>query len=221
MRSLRLNGSKPYALIHQSQNFFIECFSAFLKDGNFHNAIDYYQANHIWLSHNKDTEALYDIHFFIDASIGYDATAEIIQEIKKHKTPSLKVIVMTTHVNPISIQRLKRLNAHCIFHKQDSSVDFYDCLVRLSHQKSYHSTTIQQILNKELRLSNQFDLTTREIEIIKLFAQGYSISETAQTLSLSKHTVVAHRRNLFRKTNSKNITSLIHTVRNSELIDLN
>ncbi|MGV3695537.1 response regulator transcription factor [Flavobacterium sp.] len=52
-------------------------------------------------------------------------------------------------------------------------------------------------------------LSKREKEIIQLIAQEYTTEEIAERLIISKHTVEAHRKNIFFKLQVKNIAGLI------------
>lgn len=53
------------------------------------------------------------------------------------------------------------------------------------------------------------NLTFREREILKLIAKEYSNSKIAEELFISERTVETHRKNIFRKTNTKSIVGLI------------
>lgn len=52
-------------------------------------------------------------------------------------------------------------------------------------------------------------ITTRELEILDLLSRGLSSSKIAEILFISRNTVDSHRRQLLRKTESKNIAELI------------
>lgn len=52
-------------------------------------------------------------------------------------------------------------------------------------------------------------LTQRELEVLSLIAKGNSGSEIAQLLILSEHTVRTHRKNILRKTDSRNCKELL------------
>lgn len=73
---------------------------------------------------------------------------------------------------------------------------------------SYHSIEVGR--DSEL-LENTFVklLTGREKEIIKLLSQGQNFNEMASTLNLSPHTINTHKRNILKKTNSRNTTELV------------
>ena len=52
-------------------------------------------------------------------------------------------------------------------------------------------------------------ITTREKEILYLLSRGLNSKEIAAELFISAHTVEYHRRQLLKKTNSRNIAQLI------------
>jgi len=69
---------------------------------------------------------------------------------------------------------------------------------------------IRQLLpsSAEKHTQQQPALTTREIEVLKLLAQGYIIKEIADRLSISVHTVLSHRKNISDKLGIKTIPGL-------------
>ena len=56
--------------------------------------------------------------------------------------------------------------------------------------------------------SNCQSISPRELEIVQLLAKGFASKQIAATLYISKHTVDTHRRNLLKKTNTKNTLEL-------------
>ncbi len=68
-----------------------------------------------------------------------------------------------------------------------------------------------QIKLENFSQSNEFseNLTKREIEVLALIAKGYSGGEIAKILVLSEHTVRTHRKNILKKTNSRNSKELL------------
>ncbi len=52
-------------------------------------------------------------------------------------------------------------------------------------------------------------LSERQLEITQMLAEGLSAEEIADKLFISSHTVRTHRKNILRKTNSKNTTQLV------------
>lgn len=63
----------------------------------------------------------------------------------------------------------------------------------------------ETLLNSMLFGEETRDFTDREAAVIREAQQGNSIEETARKLGISRHTVVSHRRNIFKKTGVRSI----------------
>lgn len=72
--------------------------------------------------------------------------------------------------------------------------------------------------DKEQEKKNVVTLTFREREILKLIAKEYSNVQIANELFISERTVETHRKNIFRKTNTKSIVGLIKYAYEHQLI---
>jgi len=64
-----------------------------------------------------------------------------------------------------------------------------------------------EVNSENSNIKNQ--LSERELEITRMFAEGLSADEIACKLFISSHTVRTHRKNILKKTNSKNTTQLV------------
>ena len=65
------------------------------------------------------------------------------------------------------------------------------------------------ISNVENNGKKPADLSQREIEVLKLIAEGLTNAEIADKLFTSKRTIESHRQNIIEKTQVKNTASLI------------
>lgn len=63
----------------------------------------------------------------------------------------------------------------------------------------------------------QYNLTNREIEIAKYIIKGYSNSEIAKMLFVSKSTVKVHVSNILQKTKAKNRVNLAYILGSIEI----
>ncbi len=63
-----------------------------------------------------------------------------------------------------------------------------------------------------------FNITSREKEILVLITKGYNNRSIAQHLFISEQTVAVHRKNLFRKLGVKNTMALLMTAKERHLI---
>jgi DNA-binding CsgD family transcriptional regulator len=68
----------------------------------------------------------------------------------------------------------------------------------------------RKIFSKIYRAEAISCLSERELEVVKLCHEGMSSKMIAEKLNLSIHTVKNHKRNCMAKTNTHNITELIH-----------
>lgn len=78
-------------------------------------------------------------------------------------------------------------------------------------------------VNRKTDLSNNPNLekiSKREIEVLKMIAEGLSNSEIAERLIISQRTVDGHKSNLIAKTGSKNIIHLLVFAIKNKLIEI-
>ncbi len=75
--------------------------------------------------------------------------------------------------------------------------------------------------NKRLKNINniQFDITTREHEVLLLICKEYTTAEIAAQLYLSTRTIEGHRNNLLEKTGCKNTAGLVIFAMKSHLFE--
>ncbi|HMU10072.1 MAG TPA: response regulator transcription factor [Ferruginibacter sp.] len=66
--------------------------------------------------------------------------------------------------------------------------------------------------------NEEVNLTTREIEIIRLIEKELSNKQIAEQLFLSERTVETHRKNIFRKTNTASVIGLVKYAYEHKLI---
>lgn len=74
----------------------------------------------------------------------------------------------------------------------------------IGNRKDFH----QMHYNKQKELPSNV-LTKREIEILGYIAKGYSASQISEHLNISFYTARTHRKNILRKTESKNVLELV------------
>jgi len=77
----------------------------------------------------------------------------------------------------------------------------------LKDQKAILLKTKQDLFAESPRESI---LTRRETEVLHSLAKGFSTKMIADEFNLSINTVMNHRKNMLKKTNSKNSAELIH-----------
>ncbi|MGZ3933249.1 MAG: response regulator transcription factor, partial [Bacteroidia bacterium] len=68
---------------------------------------------------------------------------------------------------------------------------------------------------------NGVTVTEREIEIVKLIAEGYSNKQIADKLVLSTHTVNTHRKNIMNKLAVNNTAGIVMFAVKNNLLETN
>lgn len=121
---------------------------------------------------------------------------EIADELRK-STTNTKVIFVTSH-NHYAIQAIRK--------------EAFDYLT-----KPVDIDDLKAALNR-LKGTVQSNLTERELEIIRLIAQGKTSQEIAEIIHLSRHTVDTHRRKILEKTECKNSLELIGFAKRSGML---
>jgi DNA-binding NarL/FixJ family response regulator len=127
---------------------------------------------------------------------GYDITRKL-----KELYPSLKVIFVSMHLEPTFIMEAFRAGGDGYVPKQTVAKELIAAIDHVHRNKLYISPivpeTVQQSIFDQMHgipgneLSGK--LTTRQTEILKLVAQGFSGKDMAETLGISESTVAFHK----------------------------
>ena len=138
------------------------------------------------------------------------------QEIKKIK-PDAKIIIVSMHHEKQLIKKLIDQGADGYLLKNSTQREVMDAIEKVLKNQSYFSQDVTlSLLDKSNSVGTGRDLslpisqlTEREIEILKLVAQGMTNKEIGDTLDISHRTVDTHRTNLMKKLDVTNVAGLI------------
>lgn len=136
---------------------------------------------------------------------------ELTQKVKK-RFPNVKVLALSVSYDVSIVHDLIDAGISGFIIKTIGRDELIEAIKTISQGNIYFS---REVSNEILRsLSNRseeevYHLTEREIEIVKLIAQELSNAEIANKLCISERTVETHRKNIYRKTNTKTIVGLI------------
>ncbi|WP_435354005.1 response regulator [Emticicia sp. SJ17W-69] len=138
---------------------------------------------------------------------------ELTQKVKKN-FPEVKVLALSVSYDVSIVHDLIDAGISGFIIKTIGRDELIEAIHEIAKGNIYFS---REVSNEILRsLSNRNDaeeenyhLTEREIEIVKLIAQEFSNGEIAKKLCISERTVETHRKNIYRKTNTKTIVGLI------------
>ena len=136
---------------------------------------------------------------------------ELTQKVKK-KFPNIKILALSVSYDVSIVHDLIDAGISGFIIKTIGRDELIEAIKTIAQGNIYFS---REVSNEILRsLSNKseeetYHLTDREIEIVKLIAQEFSNAEIADKLCISERTVETHRKNIYRKTNTKTIVGLI------------
>ncbi|WP_313263164.1 response regulator transcription factor [Sphingobacterium sp.] len=144
---------------------------------------------------------------------------ELLQVLSK-QYDSIKVVIlsMLNQINYVIEAFESGLAGYLV-----KNVGYHELLFGLNHIANggrYMSEEIAMILLDQVRsgqsyaqipgeLQTDFDISERELEVLKLIAEGYTNVEIADKIFLSKRTVEGHRQNLIDKAGVKNTAHLV------------
>lgn len=151
----------------------------------------------------------------LDISLPNMRGIETAKEIKALYR-DIKLLMLTMHKNPEYLQHAILSGAEGYLLKEDAYTDLFSAIDTIKKGRAYISPILSRDLTDNLfqifrgkyqPLHEQ--LTTREIEVLKLIAEGKSNNEIAKLLCISIHTVNNHRAKIMTKLNIKKTAALI------------
>lgn len=133
------------------------------------------------------------------------------------KEPAVAIVVLSMHSDEGYVLRALKAGARGYVLKESPDTDFIHAIRSVSEGKSFFSPAVSRLLVedyiRQLRDKDVEDsyelLTTRERELLQLFAEGKSNKDVANMLNLSVYTVETHRGNLMEKLNLHSVPELI------------
>lgn len=140
--------------------------------------------------------------------------------------PDSKWLILSSLIDETLLLRLTSTftRANFVLKSNDYDVIATAILNTVDGKKFYCSELIQIIMdgyNRKKDISHKSSLlTTTELELVQLLAQGKTAKEIADLRCLSHHTINTHRKNIFRKLELNNIQELIKFALKNGLVDL-
>jgi DNA-binding NarL/FixJ family response regulator len=143
--------------------------------------------------------------------IDLDSIADIKEILQRY--PRASILILTNSLNQAEFSELTDAGIKNILLKTTDQKDLLQAIDATLQGKKYYSEEILDlIIEKKNKKENQaqiLHLTTAEMEIVKLIAEGLTTKEIAVRKFISFHTVMTHRKNIFRKLGVNSISELI------------
>jgi DNA-binding NarL/FixJ family response regulator len=136
-------------------------------------------------------------------------------ELKEIKTsyPDTQFLVITNGLTRNELLELNNLGINDILLKTAGREEIFEALAATLKGKKYYSNELLDLLfdpvEKKSTNEETGQLTASEMEIVKLIADGLTTKEIAARKYISFHTVITHRKNIFRKLGVSSVSELI------------
>ena len=152
---------------------------------------------------------------------GYDGL-QCLQKIKAG-FPETKVLVLTNYSQPELIEEVKKMKADGFLVKNSTTIELKKVIENILSGIIQFPAIIESTtqVNNAYFLDDflkKYQLTKREVIIIRMICQEMSTKEIAGNLFLSELTVTTHRRNILRKLEVKNVAGLMNFAKINRLV---
>lgn len=137
---------------------------------------------------------------------GIEATRKVIK-----KYPDINVIALTMHEEIGYFNKMIEAGAKGFLLKNTNKDQLEEAINTVFRGENYFAKEFAISVNKSVPSPSvaNISLSVREKEILEFICKGYSNSEIAKNLGLSKRTIDGHRGRLFEKTGAKNAPNLV------------
>lgn len=137
-----------------------------------------------------------------------------LEEIRA-RHPKLRVIVLSMHHSAEMVKRAVAAGASAYLHKDASEFELASAIQSVMATGSYMSAAVARELIAPSAPELKDVLTTRQIEILKLLAEGKSSKEIGFALGVSSKTVDVHRSRIKERLGLRDLASLVaYAIRN-------
>lgn len=127
--------------------------------------------------------------------------------------PNVKILVITNGLTRNELMELNNLGINDIIMKTSRRDQIFEALSSTLKGKKHYSSELLDLLfdtpEKKGAGEEAGQLTVSEMEIVRLISEGLTTKEIASRKYISFHTVITHRKNIFRKLGVSSSSELI------------
>ncbi len=156
---------------------------------------------------------------------GSEATRQILKAV-----PTAKVVVLSSYGDDEHIQQAIGAGAAAYLLKQTAAADLVKAIREVKKGNAYFSPAIAMRLREktcaamdlpEPAKAPEVELTSREMEVLQLIAEGFANKQIAAELGLSVKTVEKHRQAVMKKLDIHDIAGLVRHAVMKGIIEMN
>lgn len=158
----------------------------------------------------------------LDISMPGRSGLEVLKELKS-KQPHLAVLILTMHPEDQYAVRALRAGAAGYVTKDSAPAELIQAIRRIAAGGKYVTPAVAErlaaYLGTEAGKPLHASLSDREYEVLRNIASGKTVSEIADALFLSPHTVSTYRARVMEKLKLNNSAELVHYAVTHRLLD--
>lgn len=160
---------------------------------------------------------------------GAEATRQIIKAV-----PNARVVVLSSYGDDEHLQQAISAGAAAYLLKQTAAVDLVKAIREVKRGNAYFSPAIAMRLREKtceqpVEIApapaapprSEPELTSREMEVLQLIAEGFANKQIAGELGLSVKTVEKHRQAVMKKLDIHDIAGLVRHAASKGIIEMN
>lgn len=135
---------------------------------------------------------------------------ELTREIKKRQ-PEVKVIALSMYGERETISDMLKAGVSAYILKNTGKQELLKAIEKVASGGTFFSDEVSAEMMRTYpeQAAREISLSQREIEVIELIAKEYTNAMIAEALFISERTVETHRKNIFRKTDTKSVIGLL------------
>lgn len=137
---------------------------------------------------------------------------ELAKKVKEY-FPAIKIIALSMNADADTIDAMVNdADIAGYLLKQTGANELVTAIEKVYNGGIYFQTEILDALEKQSAVkqnTQRANLSSRELQIVALMEKDFSNKQIATELNISVRTVETHRKNIFRKTQTNNLLSLI------------
>lgn len=128
--------------------------------------------------------------------------------------PEIRVLMLSMHNESALIRKAIESGAHGFILKDASVSELGRAIESVYNGNVYYSEKVtksimESLVDADNKDKKVIELTARERDVLQLIVNENTTHEIADKLFISQSTVITHRRNLLRKTESRNTAGLV------------
>lgn len=162
----------------------------------------------------------------LDIRLGGDSGIQLAKTITK-EFPKVKIIALSSSTDEHTLSECIKVGFSAFVSKSSSDKELLKAIEHVENGQRYYSEDIKPMLLNQLEKRIQYPdmvdgklLSDRELEIVRLFAEGLSYKEIAAKLNISSSTVDSHKYKIMEKLEVTTTLDIVKYAIKNNLIEL-